>query len=225
MRPCIPPGENSFQYIKGEPGLVYSIIRNGTVSISSGNDTMCRVCNAYKNGPVPKVSRQLGFTFEYDARMDDTWTEEDYTMGNDWRPVHPSVWSNDKRKKLYKRPVKKLVIKEQAIARIVTQGVFRRDSDEERTVAQLMQTDFLSTRLPGDIMACDGIDKQDLESKYFLPCSSGISLNTGCFKSGQEYTLCWTWTGKKRGFSTLKLTPTKAPLSILHTASTYMTSG
>lgn len=179
-------GENSFQYIKGEPGLVYSIIRNGTVRISSGNDTMCRACKAYKNGPVPKVSRQLGFTFEYDARMEDGWIEEGYAMGTDWQPAHPSLWSNDKRNKLYKRPMKKLVIKERAVARIVTQGVFRRDSDDGKlTVAQLMQTDYLSTRLPGDIMACDGIDSQDHESKYLLPCSSGISLNTGCFKSGQ----------------------------------------
>jgi len=169
-------GENSYQYIKGEPGLVY-FLASGGITAASGEDTRCRGCRAYKNGLVPKVSRQLGFTFEYNAKLDDLWTAESYNMGSEWRKARPAVWSNKARRTLYKRPVKKLDIKERAAATIIAQGVFRRIPDKAKTVAQKMYTDFLSTRLPEEILGPD--------YKCFLPSCTGISLNVECFNSNQ----------------------------------------
>ena len=47
----------------------------------------------YKSGPMPKVSSQLGFTFEYNAGNEDLWIGEDYTMGDEWHPASPAEWS------------------------------------------------------------------------------------------------------------------------------------
>jgi len=175
-------GENSFQYIKGEPGLLYSI-RFGEIFVSSGENTMCRVCGAYKNGPVPKVTGQLGFTFEYDANMDDSWLKDGYIPGSEWHRASAAKWSNKNRTTLYKRPVKKLIIKDRAAAEIITQGVFRRVRDKAGTVAQMMQTDFLSARLPKEILSCTR--SFDCDGKYMLPCMTGFSLNEACFEDNQ----------------------------------------
>ncbi len=177
-------GENSFQYIKAEPGLIYSI-QNDLITVSSGKGTFCRICDAYKNGPVPKVSRQLGYTFEYDARLNDSWTEESYIMGSEWQQTTPALWSNKNRKNMYKRPVKKLNIKEKAEARIITQGVFYRVPSKAETIAQMMQTDFLSVRLPKEILAYKDNLAPEADSKYILPSSCGITLNADCFKDNQ----------------------------------------
>lgn len=175
-------GENSFQYIKGEPGLLYSI-RFGEIYVSSGDSTLCRVCGSYKNGPVPRISRQLGFTFEYDANMDDSWLEEGYIPGSEWQRASAAKWSNENRTTLYRRPVKKLIIKDRTAAEIITQGVFRRIRDKAGTVAQMIQTDFLSTRLPKEILSCNG--SFDYDGKYMLPCITGFSLNEACFEENQ----------------------------------------
>lgn len=169
-------GENSFQYIKGEPALVY-FIEGDSIYVSSGENTRCRRCEAYKSGPVPKISRQLGFTFEFDSNREDSWTDESYVMGDDWRCPVSSAWSNQKRKSLYKRPVKKLVIKGKADVRILSQGIFRRVPDSSKTVAQMMQADFLSNRMPEDILGVSGIAS--------LPSEDGIFLNNECFQENQ----------------------------------------
>lgn len=181
-------GENSHQYIKGEPGLVYSLDCNG-IKAASGEGTMCRKCNMYKSGPMPKVSSQLGFTFEYNAGNDDIWIGEDYTMGDEWHPASPAEWSNKNRQTLYRRPVSKLEIKDRITSRIITQGVFLRIPDDNKTIAQKMQTDFLSVRLPDEVFIQGSPDAGVLSPS--VPCpdlllyQQGVRLQTELFKENQ----------------------------------------
>jgi Alpha-L-rhamnosidase N-terminal domain./Bacterial alpha-L-rhamnosidase. len=165
-------GENSFQYVKGLPGLIYSI-RTGKLHISSGNGTLCRESLTYKCGTVPKISEQLAFSFEYNAISDDGWLFEDYEVDSSWKvPVktkHASV--------LNERPIKKLDIKEKVIVCIKSQGVFIRIPDDEKSVAQLMQSDYLSQQLAVDIFT--GSHKRE------LPCADGVSLCLQKVKDGQ----------------------------------------
>lgn len=168
-------GETSFQYIQGEPGLIY-LLKSGEVNIASGKQTFGRKSQTYKSGPAAKITMQLGFTFEYDARTGDNWTSCEYLMDNAWKEAQiREETGGEHQVGLYERPINKLVIGESAAARIVSQGVFIRIPDKDKTVAQLTQTDFLSARTTGEVFNGEFIN--------VLPSEQGIKLNPSCFKS------------------------------------------
>lgn len=144
-------GESSSKYLKGEPGLWF-VLDAGNTYIVSDEQTYGRKSAPYKNGPVPKITVQLSFTYEYDARKEDDWRSLDYKMGDDW---HPSCIRNrsleGKEFTFKERPIKKLDIKESLNTNIIAQGQFIRVEDQGLTVAQLMQTDYLSPLLIEDV--------------------------------------------------------------------------
>ncbi len=139
-------GEGSFQYIKGDPGLIYHL-KAGKTSISSGGDALYRIDPNYKSGPIDKVTVQLGYTFEYNAGGADGWRRLDYGPGSDWshlleEDIRPAEnWPSGGT-----RPVKKLVFREKLKPHVAAQGVFVRQSSEKASVAELLQSDFLSHR-------------------------------------------------------------------------------
>lgn len=161
-------GENSFQYIKGIPRLIYSI-EAGQFHISSGGSTSCRESLGYKCGPVDKITMQLSYSFEYNAIGYDGWLLEKYVMNSDWKAPEIIQDLSSQPVDFYERPIKKLDIKERAAACIASQGVIIRRLDKDKTVAQLMQTDFLSHRLTNEIFT--GKYKKE------LPSLDGIHIN------------------------------------------------
>lgn len=172
-------GETSFQYIQGEPGLIY-VLQSEAINITSGRQTLCRKSSSYTNGPIEKITSQLGFTFEYDARADDGWVSSEYilenTVNNAWKEsqIHECI-GKVQRVNFYERPVKKLVIGESTSASIVAQGIFIRIPEDGKTIAQLMQSDFLSTRSQRDIFSG--------ESKSVLPSTEGLRLKPSCSRA------------------------------------------
>ena len=52
-------------------GLIYEVAEDGVVTASSGEHTESRLSKAYESGKMLSVSRQLGFTFFYDATKKD----------------------------------------------------------------------------------------------------------------------------------------------------------
>ncbi len=152
-------GENSYQYVKGRPGLIYAL-KTGNDAIISGRDTFCRQSLTYKSGNIEKISPQLLFTFEYNASKEDRWLAGNYVSGASW--VNAEAVSGMKEKViLYPRPLVKLVTDEAVKGRITAQGVFLRNSGaattgnacEISTTAELMQRDYLSPRLPAQIFS------------------------------------------------------------------------
>ncbi|HZJ83676.1 MAG TPA: family 78 glycoside hydrolase catalytic domain [Clostridia bacterium] len=138
-------GESSSTYLKGEPGLWYTL-NCGDSNIISGEEVACRKSLTYKNGPIPKITLQLSFTYEYDARNEDDWRSLDYDMGdNSWKPscIRERLIEG-KPISFNKRPIAKLNIKGRLDCRILAQGKFIRTYKKGHTVAQLVQTDFLS---------------------------------------------------------------------------------
>ncbi|WNQ09894.1 alpha-L-rhamnosidase C-terminal domain-containing protein [Paenibacillus aurantius] len=173
-------GQNSFQYIKGSPGLIYSL-EAGSLTVRSGSDTSFRPSPAYRSGPVPVSTNQLGFTFEFDAGRDDGWLTEAYQMGEDWKRFGdgPEARTGPR---LYKRPVPKLVIQDRCPAKLLSQGLFIRQAEPNTSVAELMQHDYLSYRLPESLMETAG--------DFSLPSPAGLSLRPSLFReNGGVYLL------------------------------------
>ncbi len=146
-------GENSFQYVQGNPGLIYRLV-TGSFAVCSGDDTYCRKSAAYVSGPVPKSTQQMGFTFEYDASRQDAWLQVEYIMDTmEWRRCESGRGSCGDRRRWYPRPILKLEIKDRCQATIVSQGLFlRHEAASGMNIAELMQQDYLSYRLPEIIL-------------------------------------------------------------------------
>lgn len=61
-------GVDSLRYRKADAGLIYEITSEGQILSYSSNKTLSRVSPSYVSGKCLSVSRQLGFSFEYDAK-------------------------------------------------------------------------------------------------------------------------------------------------------------
>jgi alpha-L-rhamnosidase len=166
-------GENSFQYIKGNPGLIYRL-ETESLTVYSGSDTYCRRSSAYMSGPVPMVTNQLGFTFEYNAAKHSSWLLADYTMEVDWKRYDSEHHPVDMSPKLYPRPISKLDMKNRCPAVIVSQGLYLRQEVLGATVAELMQHDYLSYKLPEIIVG--------QKEPSALPFSDGYAINPELFR-------------------------------------------
>ncbi|MBP1990822.1 alpha-L-rhamnosidase-related protein [Paenibacillus eucommiae] len=164
-------GEGSFQYKQGYPGLIYTI-ETGEEVISSDIHTYCRISPSYVSGVVPKITMQLGYSFVYNANKEDLWLTNSYKMSSDWLPTKASFELNKTRPKLYERPIRKLELKERGIARIKTQGLFVRSTEQHDSSAQFMQSDYLSYRQPEYIF-----DK----AVPSLPNLSGLQIASSTF--------------------------------------------
>jgi len=90
-------GVDSLRYRKADAGLIYEITSEGQILSFSSDKTLSRISPSYISGKCLSVSRQLGFSFEYDAKN---------TRDGDYLP---SVCVS-KNCKLYPRPIKKSVI-------------------------------------------------------------------------------------------------------------------
>ena len=158
-------GESSSTYLKGKPGLWY-ILNGEDLNIVSGKQAFCCKSQAYKNGPISKISGQLSFTYEYDAQKEDDWRCINYIMGIDWYPSY--AVNENKLIDLNPRPIAKLDIKERINGHIIAQGKFIREGEYGQSTAQLVQNDFLSPLLIEDIF--------DEGFNHHLPSQEGNKL-------------------------------------------------
>lgn len=145
-------GEGSFQYLKGAPGLIYSLSAGGQI-IASGDQASYCLDPAYQSGPMPRITGQLGFTFCCDGAGEDDWRSTDYNMDGAWKRISQAdLTPADQRPVERTRPIKKIVFGDRIQPRVAAQGVFLRRESSDATVAQLMLTDFLSPRPLSDII-------------------------------------------------------------------------
>ena len=133
-------GVDHFSYIKGIPGLFYKI-QCGRDFISSGLNVLCRISPAYRQDLMPRRTRQMGFTFEYNGAKDDGWKEINYSPEDDWQ-----IPEFQNRVEPKPRPLAMLEVKNSCLSKVIAQGHFKRANKELSIVAELMQSDFLSAR-------------------------------------------------------------------------------
>ncbi len=158
-------GRTNFSYLKTQPGLTYQI-RAGKAQIGGGPGTLYRPSRSYRQGTTPLTTGQLSFTFEHDARGDDGWIELNYVPDAGWQTIRENETVSIDPENLSPRPIDKLILKPRPQARIINQGVFRRESDPAKSVAEQMQEDFLSFRAFEELTAP--------ESKTRMPIPEGI---------------------------------------------------
>ncbi len=108
-------GENSSTYRKGQPSLIFEISQGDAVICSSGPETRFSPVTGYRNGKIEKISKQLAFTFEYDAHAS--------IFTNKTSSYLPAV-AKKKSGNYYPRPVEKLKIIPQIPSVLLKQGYF-----------------------------------------------------------------------------------------------------
>lgn len=145
------PGISTFQYSKGAPGVIFRLAWEGG-EVCSGWATLVRSYAAYVQGPIPIITRQLGFTFEYDGAKADSGRRD----ASDWAPAAVDIARNAMRPLYRERPIPAPIALERMKARFVSQGVLYRPPDAGATVAELMQTDYLSFRETRQLFAAGG---------------------------------------------------------------------
>ncbi|MBE6597950.1 MAG: hypothetical protein E7638_00750 [Ruminococcaceae bacterium] len=108
--------ENSFTYRKATSGIMYVFTENGEPVVSSGLNTRANKNPNYKSGPVPNVTFQLLYSFEY------------FFEGECVEPGEVVVTRTFDT--LHERPIRKLVTGERCAVTPVVAGSFRDGVDE-----------------------------------------------------------------------------------------------
>ncbi len=158
-------GVDTHSYIPGKARLWYSI-KSGNAAIGSDGNCLARLSPSYKQNKQTKISPQMGFVFECDARKDDNWKSLNYICTDEWKA---SVEIAETPAPV-KRPLKQCRLKKKTPFNITAQGVLKRLPEiTDKTVADFMQHDFLSARRdfelfesdtltvnPGNIAGADG---------------------------------------------------------------------
>ncbi|MBQ0105081.1 MAG: hypothetical protein KBT47_03485 [Armatimonadetes bacterium] len=90
---------------------------------------------------MEKISPQLGWTFEFDNRKSDNWTDEDYVIGSDWKKVSDEDIM-DKTCNFFPRPISKLERITETTPQIIVAGSFVRKQKYE-SAAEQVYSDYL----------------------------------------------------------------------------------
>lgn len=145
-------GMDSQRYIKVQAGLIFELQSSDNILLASGENTLARYSKAYKQGVKKLVTRQLGFSFAYDA------TQED-----DWKITGKGLQSAvlvDKNCSLIERPIQKLKLLECAHGRVILAGNNHYIIDLGKETVGLVSLDFVSPAVQ-KIMVAWGEDLQD----------------------------------------------------------------
>ncbi len=168
---CI-PGTNELtvgQYVcgadfstrsKGTPGVIFTVVQNGKTVAASSPETLSAHDARYLD-THEKITGQLGFNFEFDARVAP-------------QPFRNSLLA-DKPRTLSPRPIEKLKIGACIGAKLTAQGIFR-EKDASKPKAERMYTAFLSAKpfdtvkrdADGLHMALNPAGESDADGLYFL---------------------------------------------------------
>ncbi len=197
-------GRTSSVYKKGAPGLVFEV-ESDKVITQSGTETLYRKNQSYHSGPIAVVSRQLFYTFGYDARNEDDFTSINYKTDNNWLTINDNEATTPKdRLKIAPRPISKLVAGGFTNASLLTCGYFRRDLKnfetenqsnirEENTsgliledqknisTAALMYRDFLSSRTTYELFDCPIGGEISNFKGGLKPKSNSLANNDGLY--------------------------------------------
>ncbi len=123
-------GVGSFQYSLGTPG-VWFCLKSGSQTIVSDEETLCRRSGQYQSGEHYMISRQLGFSFTYDAEGEDLSWENAVLM--------------DVQTTLMARPIKNVEVSPFSTGKVISQGYFMRKM-QDGTTADFLYKDYLSFR-------------------------------------------------------------------------------
>ncbi len=142
-------GEDFSDYCTGRPGLI-AALQVGKTPVATDRSWITLPHPAFRFGPMPRVSSQMGFTTEFDARRDIPWQQPEFD-DSAWPAVATIAAATDGYwNALFPRPVPPLQIEPQVPIALAIQGDFIRGAEAE-TIARTMRADALVTRNPWEI--------------------------------------------------------------------------
>lgn len=97
-------GTDSQRYMRAKAGLIFEVQSHGVTLLASGENTRARYSKTYQQGLKKLVTRQLGYSFSYDATKEDGWQ----TLGQSFEKAVVI----DKNCTFVKRPIEKLKLLE-----------------------------------------------------------------------------------------------------------------
>ena len=134
-------GRNFSTYCAGKAGLIFAL-EAGEACVVSDGAWRARQSPAFRSGEMPVVTVQLGFTAEFDARLEDAWTESGYDH-NGWMHARELAGATDGFwTELLPRPVPPLNVLPPRPAKLAAQGGLIRRG-EGFSVADTMMRDAL----------------------------------------------------------------------------------
>ena len=157
-------GTDSQRYIKAKAGLIFELQSNGEVVLASGEYTRARYSVAYKQGAKKLVTRQLGFSFAYDATQEDDWK----TAGTG---LYPAV-RVEKNCSFIERPIQKLKLLECVHCRVILEENNHYIIDLGKEMVGLVSLDVMSPAVQKIVVAWgedlrDGHVRQRIEHRDF----------------------------------------------------------
>lgn len=130
-------GVDSQRYLKANAGLIFELLQGENVLLASSENTRARYSKTYKNGLRKLVTRQLGYSFFYDATQEDDWK----ISGNGF----PFATVIEKNCTFVERPTKKLGLLERVHGTLILQGNNHYVIDLGRETVGLATLSFSST--------------------------------------------------------------------------------
>ena len=145
-------GTDCQRYINAKAGLIFELQSGIDVLLASGEHTHARYSVACKQGMKKLVTRQLGFSFAYDATKEDNWK----TSGKDFQ----SAVLVNKNCSFVERPVKKLKLLEFVNGKVILAENNHYVLDIGREMVGLVSFNFISPAVQ-KISVAWGEDLQD----------------------------------------------------------------
>ncbi len=108
-------GADFFTYYKNLPGLLFEISEDGNIVAASDETTLCRKAVDYRQGQQKLITRQLGYSYSYDAGAYDGCNEQDFVPAT----YHPAVEVFDRPEEQHLRPIKKLILTDRVKASLI----------------------------------------------------------------------------------------------------------
>ena len=144
-------GEDFAEHRAGAPGLIAALKAGERVVVT---DSSWRAMEhpAFRPGPMPRVTWQMGFTTCFDARKDIAW-HSPALRDTEWPGAEVTAGATDGfRKELLPRPVAPLRLEDPVRPSIVMQGTFHRTGEGE-SVAETMAGDALVAQRPVEVFS------------------------------------------------------------------------
>jgi len=135
-------GEDTFSYLPGDAGLWYELEVDERIIDRSDESTLCRVSPCYLQKNTVRLTLQLGFSFNCNASQSDEWLTENYRCNDSWQNAVKTAQNVVPQQ----RPLKMLDLRPHTASEIIAQGLLKRTTNPEQTIADQMQQDFLSAR-------------------------------------------------------------------------------
>lgn len=160
-------GADFSEHCAGKPGLI-AALNCGACKVLTDMTWRCRPHPAFRFGPMARVTNQMGFTTEFDARKDVAWQASGFDDAAWPRAIVQAGATTGFWRELLPRPVPLLNIQKPVPVALVVQGDFLRGAEAD-TVARTMAADALVTRRHWDVFLAPANFSKDYSPRCPTP--------------------------------------------------------